>query len=98
MLDHIDPATLLAELDARHVYDLGHREQELLGDLWFGYAPEQVAMRQDCAAATVRRWYVDLERRVLDFTEVPACACYLRTWTCRHLDCCASYLWSVLVG
>jgi hypothetical protein len=89
MQEHLDPKALLTEIDARHIYDLDRREQELLAYLWFGYVAEEVAPFMDRTEGSVRRWYADLEHRVLDVTLVPACARFLRTWIDRHLECCA---------
>jgi hypothetical protein len=89
MLEYIEPTVLMAELRARCVEDLDRREQELLAYLWFGHLAEEVAVQMHHAPGTVRRWYGELEHRVLDVTIMPACARYLRTWTGEHLTCCA---------
>lgn len=89
MFEYVEAKVLMAELRGRCVPDLDHREQELLAYLWFGHLAEEVAAQMNRSDGTIRRWYSELEHRVLDVTIVSACARYLRTWTGEHLTCCA---------
>jgi len=51
----MNPDSLIAELDARHVYDLDHAEQVLLAGVWFGYVAEELSPLLAQSPATTRR-------------------------------------------
>jgi transposase len=85
----LSPERLVRVLDARHVYELGQREQLLLALLWLGYGAAEIAIIVDRSPATIRRWLAALSERLLAGTDVDPVPRYLRAWTWRHLECCA---------